>query len=142
VGFDLGLVSYTFAISKYYNYTQYDAFQDAYTPDNGRAILHTLQFLKMGPTFVWNLKKSQHYLYITPQIGGNFSLYNVPGKDGSHTVSTDIMGMGATGCFKLEYLYRKLLIGVKYQYNFVVDFDSEQMLGGHQIVVPTIGVKF
>ncbi len=142
VGFDLGLVSYSFALSNYYNYTQYDAFQDAYTPDNGRAVLHTIQFLKIGPTFSLDLKKSQHFLYITPQVGGNFSIYNIPGKYGSHTQSTGVMGMGVTGCFKVEYLYRKLLIGIKYQYNLTIDLNDKQMLGGHQIVVPTIGVKF
>ena len=89
---------------------------------------------------MWNLKKSQHFLYLTPQIGGNFALYDIPGLYGS--TADNVLGFGATGGFKLEYLYRKLLIGIKYQYNFVYDFESESLLGGHQIVVPTIGVKF
>ncbi len=135
VGFDLGLFSYTYAMSDYYSDTYYDYFTGQYTRD--RAILYaTLQFLKMGPIFMWNLKKSQHFLYFTPQIGGNFALYDIPGFYGN------VLGLGATGGFKLEYLYRKLLIGIKYQYNFVYDFESESLLGGHQIVVPTIGVKF
>jgi hypothetical protein len=50
--------------------------------------------------------------------------------------------MGASPSLKIEYMYRKLLVGVRYQFNAMVDLEYEDVIGSHQFIIPTIGIKF
>lgn len=141
VGFDLTYANYTFSISPKYRYYKFNEF-GFYTANRGAAMMHTLQFMKMGPVFSVDLAKGQHYMYITPQIGGSLVAGNIPNFSGSHSDRAKILSVGASPSIKVEYLYRKLLIGIRYQYNATFDIENEDILGSHQAIIPSIGVKF
>ncbi len=141
VGFDITYANYTFSVSPKYTYYKFDgiAYYDA---NVDYAVMHTLQFMKMGPVFSFDLAKSQHFLFVSTQLGGTFLAGKVPNLGGSHSERTKILSLGISPSIKIEYLYRKLLIGIRYQYNAAFDIDNEDIFGSHQAIVPTIGVKF
>ncbi len=142
VGFNITYINYTFAMSPKYNYYKYNIDNGYYDAKNDHAVMHTLQFMKMGPVFSIDLAKGQHYLYISPQIGGTFIAGTVPNLLGSHSTINKILSLGATPSIRIEYLYRKLFIGIRYQYNIAVDIKHQGLFGSNQIIVPSIGVKF
>ena len=128
-------------MSPKYNYYKFDGVI-FYNANTGSATMHTLQFMKMGPVFSIDAAKGQHYIYITPQVGGCLLAGKIPNFSGSHEDREKILSLGASPSIKIEYLYRKLLIGIRYQYNVTVDLEYEDVLGSHQAIVPSIGVKF
>lgn len=141
VGFDLTIANYTFSMSPKYKYYKFDGF-GGYDANRDAAMMHTLQFLKMGPVFSVDLAKGQHYLYVTPQIGGCLLAGSVPNFSGSRGERVNVLSMGASPSLKIEYMYRKLLVGVRYQFNAMVDLEYEDVIGSHQFIIPTIGIKF
>ena len=142
VGFDITYANYTFAMSPKYTYYKYNNDFGYYDSKNDHALMHTLQFMKMGPVFSIDLAKSQHFMYISAQLGATLVAGTVPNLAGSHSSRTKVLSLGVSPSLKIEYLYRKLLIGVRYQFNAAFDIDNEDIFGSHQIIVPTIGVKF
>jgi hypothetical protein len=143
-GFDIAWVNPSVSIINYEKY-QVDENSTRIDSLNSNAIMCDIQFFKMGPIFAWNLKKDRHFLFLKLQAGGSYMLSTtpIPPKITYDGFDRSLQYIGPVFGIRLEYMYRKLLIGISYQYSMAFPLNT----GGHfehvhQLISPTIGVKF